>query len=165
MGWKEEDTAPTELGEINRDGCYKDVAPDGATGRAAVRPVPTDSKCRTLVLEQTGSCLRLLDLRFLFRLHRTISSNGGLPQTMIGTSQARFPQPRMSEKGNESDRNVNLHDFLEIARPLDSVDRKLRRVARLSFHSFALYQIRSAVGSAGKSKLSRKCFARLKCFT
>lgn len=32
MWWREEDAAPTELEGINRDGCYKDAAPDGASG-------------------------------------------------------------------------------------------------------------------------------------
>src|SRR5262249_46457224 len=47
--------------------------------------------------------------------------------------------------------------FWQLRAPSGSLDRKLRRVARLAFHCFALYQTRSAVGSAGNSKLSRKC--------
>jgi hypothetical protein len=39
MWWREKDAAPTELGEINRDGCYKDVAPDGAAGRLCQSPI------------------------------------------------------------------------------------------------------------------------------
>jgi hypothetical protein len=51
-GWKEEDAAPAELGEINRDGRYNDFAPDGATDG------------RHSSWRQTGLRSRLLDLRF-----------------------------------------------------------------------------------------------------
>src|SRR6266498_1537415 len=70
MGSKEEDAAPTELGEINRDRVLPRFRSSRSCWRWAVRPIFKMSNAGTGTLE-TGSGLRLLTLRFHLGLRRS----------------------------------------------------------------------------------------------
>jgi len=82
MGWKEEDAAPPELGEINRDWELQS---------GGVRSIPTGFRilnAGTGALETVSRSLRLA-LRFLFGLHRSDFLPGRCaPQLQASTVKA-----------------------------------------------------------------------------